>query len=76
MLDTNHHVNNERYISLALSLMPKDINVKRIRAEYKDSAFLGDVLVPFVYDSPETMGVKFYKEGKKDACMKCEFTKG
>lgn len=76
MLDTNHHVNNERYISLALSLMPKDINVKRIRAEYKDSAFLGDVLVPFVYDLPETIGVEFYKEGKKDACMKCEFTKG
>ncbi len=76
MLDTNHHVNNERYISLALSLMPKDLNVKRIRAEYKDSAFLDDVLVPLLYDSPETVGVEFYKEGKEDACMKCEFTKG
>lgn len=47
-LDTNHHVNNQQYISMAMDFLPEDFVIRQVRAEYKKQAFLGDVLVPFV----------------------------
>lgn len=73
MLDTNRHVNNEQYIELALSCIPADINITRIRAEYKEPAFLGEILIPQVYREEEGYGVEFTKEGAKAPCMKCQF---
>ena len=45
-LDTNHHVNNAQFISLAIECLPKDFSVHRMRAEYKQQAHLGDILCP------------------------------
>jgi len=46
-LDTNKHVNNGQYIKIALEgLDIADENVKRLRAEYKMQAHIGDVLKP------------------------------
>ena len=45
-LDTNHHVNNAQFISLAGECLPKNFTVRRMRAEYKQQAHLGDVLHP------------------------------
>ena len=45
-LDTNHHVNNAQFISLAGECLPKNFTVHRMRAEYKQQAHLGDVLHP------------------------------
>lgn len=47
-LDTNHHVNNGQYVNLAMEYLTKDIEVKNLRAEYKQQALLGDVLYPCV----------------------------
>lgn len=47
-LDTNHHVNNQQFISMAMDCLPEDFEVGQVRAEYKKQAFLGDVLVPRV----------------------------
>lgn len=47
-LDTNHHVNNAQYIYMAQQYLPEDVNVKRIRVEYKKSAKLGDKILPLV----------------------------
>lgn len=47
-LDTNHHVNNQQYISMAMDFLPEDFVIRQIRAEYKKQAFLGDTLVPHV----------------------------
>lgn len=47
-LDSNHHVNNGQYVSIALEYLPENAQVKQLRAEYKKQAFLGDVLYPYV----------------------------
>lgn len=45
-LDINHHVNNGQYVQMAAAYLPDDITVKKMRAEYKKSAVLGDVIYP------------------------------
>jgi acyl-ACP thioesterase len=47
-LDTNHHVNNARYIEITKELLPESLKVKEIRAEYKKAAVLGDYMIPRV----------------------------
>ena len=53
MIDTNNHVNNGQYINIAMSLMSQDVTgsgqkkVKRMLAEYKKSAVMGDVFHPY-----------------------------
>ncbi len=45
-IDTNNHVNNSQYVKYALKLLPPDAKIKRLRAEYKQSALLNDIIVP------------------------------
>lgn len=45
-LDPNHHMNNGQYINLAKNYIPEGRKVKRLRTEYRNQAFLGDVLYP------------------------------
>lgn len=47
-LDTNHHVNNGKYILMAQEYLPKGFRVGRMRAEYKKSAVYGDEIFPYV----------------------------
>lgn len=47
-LDTNHHVNNGQYIQMAREYIPDDFSIRQMRAEYKKSALLGDVIYPVV----------------------------
>lgn len=47
-LDSNNHVNNAQYISIALQYLPEEFPIGHLRAEYKKQAHLGDVLVPYV----------------------------
>jgi len=47
-LDTNHHVNNSQYIQMASEYLPEDFQIKRMRAEYKIQARLGDRIYPWV----------------------------
>jgi len=56
-IDTNNHMNNAKYVLLAEELLPENYNVWRIRAEYRRSALLGDVLVPGVSRSAERIAV-------------------
>lgn len=37
-IDTNHHVNNAKYIELALEALPEDFRVTGLRVEYKKAA--------------------------------------
>ena len=43
-IDTNNHVNNAQYISAATEILPEGFQVKKLRAEYKKAALLGDTL--------------------------------
>ncbi len=45
-IDVYHHVNNARYIELALGQLPEVGNIRELRAEYKRQAHLGDTIYP------------------------------
>jgi acyl-ACP thioesterase len=45
-LDTNEHVNNSQYIQMALEVVPEEIQMKKVRVEYKKSALYGDTVIP------------------------------
>lgn len=45
-IDTNNHVNNGQYIKMAEEYLPIDFPLKQLRAEYRNSACLGDIIVP------------------------------
>lgn len=50
-LDTNHHVNNQKFVDMAMDLLPDGQAVGQLRAEYKKQAFLNDVLKPYVAEA-------------------------
>lgn len=47
-LDTNCHVNNARYISMALEYIEPQMKIRQIRVEYKKAAVQGDTICPKV----------------------------
>lgn len=52
-LDTNHHVNNARYVEMAKERLPESLTVRELRAEYKKAAVLGDYIIPRVTKSED-----------------------
>lgn len=68
-LDTNHHVNNGQYVSIAMEYLPEGFTagqgIRQLRAEYKMQAFLNDVLYPYVVRQDGTVTVSLRSaEGK------------
>ena len=47
-IDTNQHVNNGKYVSMAQEYLPLGFAVKRMRAEYRKAAVYGDIICPMV----------------------------
>lgn len=47
-IDTNHHMNNGKYVLVAEEYLPEGFEILGLRAEYKRSAVLGDMLYPVV----------------------------
>lgn len=45
-IDTNHHVNNAKYVEIAREALPEDIKIRELRTEYKKAAVLGDIMIP------------------------------
>ncbi|MBO5485788.1 MAG: acyl-[acyl-carrier-protein] thioesterase [Eubacterium sp.] len=50
-LDTNHHVNNGQYVSIAMEYLPENFEIRQMRAEYKKQAYLDDVFHPYVVET-------------------------
>lgn len=44
-IDTNHHVNNAKYIELACEALPENFHVTGLRVEYKKAAIYGDKMI-------------------------------
>lgn len=44
-IDTNHHMNNAKYVELACEVLPEEYKVTALRVEYKKAAVYGDKLV-------------------------------
>lgn len=61
-IDTNHHMNNAKYILMGEEFLPEGFEVHRIRAEYKKAAVLGDVICPEVAVEPTRISVKLCDE--------------
>lgn len=47
-LDTNNHVNNGQFVDMAMQYLPENFVIRQMRAEYKQQAFLDDVLHVYV----------------------------
>lgn len=56
-LDSNNHVNNAQYVSMALDCIPEGFIVGQLRVEYKKQAHLGDILIPYVVEEKEKIVV-------------------
>lgn len=61
-LDSNYHVNNSQYISMATQCLPEGFVIGQLRVEYKKQAHLHDVLVPYVVKDKETVVVSLRDE--------------
>lgn len=61
-IDTNHHVNNVQYVSLAKSVIPEEIDIKTLRVEIKKQSKLGDIIYPFIYRDEEKTVVRLCDE--------------
>ena len=47
-LDSNYHVNNAQYVSMAVDCLPEGFLIGGLRVEYKKQAHLNDVLLTYV----------------------------
>ncbi len=56
-IDTNNHVNNGQYIKMAEEFLPSGYRIRQMRAEYRMSAVLGDIIVPMVCSENNTYTV-------------------
>lgn len=61
-LDTNHHVNNQQFLDMAMDFLPEGFCIEQVRAEYKKQAFLHDVLVPYMADAGDRFAVTLADE--------------
>ncbi len=61
-LDSNQHVNNGQYVSIAMEYLPEDFAVCQMRAEYKKQAHLENVMYPRVYKERDMVWVSLEDE--------------
>lgn len=76
-LDTNHHVNNGRYIQMAMAAAA-DVEpgrVSQLRAEYRSQALLGDEITPVVYRAGEVAMISL-EDGEGKSYCTVELTLG
>ena len=64
-IDTNNHVNNGQYIRMAEEFLPDGYRIKQMRAEYRMSAVLGDIIIPMVNSTEDTYTVVLANTDRK-----------
>ena len=64
-IDTNNHVNNGQYIRMAEEFLPDGYRIKQMRAEYRMSAVLGDIIIPMVNRTEDTYTVVLANTDRK-----------
>lgn len=74
-IDTNHHMNNAKYVQVAEEYLPEQFKVERLRVEYKKSAMLGDILSPKVTEEVDKVTVVLEDEAGKP-CAVVKFIRG
>lgn len=61
-IDTNHHVNNSKYIEIACEAVPEDFPVRGLRVEYKKAAVYGDRMMVKQVKTEEKLFVELCEE--------------
>ncbi len=61
-LDTNNHVNNGRYVQMAMEYPEEDFKISRLRAEYKKQAYQDDIFCPVVCRQEKVYTISFRNE--------------
>ena len=64
-IDTNQHVNNGKYVSMAREYLPRDFKIGKMRAEYRKAAVYGDRIYPFVSCAEDKITVNLADEDQK-----------
>lgn len=72
-LDTNQHMNNGRYVAIAMEYLPEDFSLHQVRVEYKHPAFYGQELVIKRQMEAGKASVIFENE-QGQVCVIIEFT--
>lgn len=73
-LDTNHHMNNTVYISLARNIITDDFKVQKISVQYKKAAVLNDIILPRIAKGKNTYMVDLADTaGETYAIVKFEY---
>lgn len=52
-IDSNHHMNNVEYVRLAMETLPKQAEIREVRAEYKKAARCGDSVTAVVTEADD-----------------------
>ncbi|MCM1180214.1 MAG: thioesterase [Clostridium sp.] len=64
-IDSNHHVNNARYVTEAIEYVDDVAKIRSIRVDYRKAAALGDTLYPALFDGGAVKQIVFQdKEGQ------------
>ncbi len=67
-IDSNHHVNNGKYVLMAEEFLPEQFLVSELRVEYRKAAVLGDIMYPFVENTEEKIAVVLADKEKEPIC--------
>lgn len=73
-LDSNLHVNNAQYVSMAVDSLPQDFQIGGLRVEYKKQAHLNDTLYPYVIEQADGRKVVSLRGEEADVYVNVEFT--
>ncbi len=72
-IDTNQHVNNGKYVSMAQEYLTQGFKISKMRAEYRKAAVYGDIIYPFTAWEDHRITVNLAnKEGKPYAIVELE----
>lgn len=75
-IDTNRHVNNGKYVSMAQEYLTQGVRVGKMKAEYRKAAVYGDMVYPFTLQDDTKMIVNLADEqGKPYAVIELEENK-
>lgn len=72
-LDTNGHVNNAKYIEMAMDFISNKRGVQEFYVEYKTQALLGDVIIPYIEEIEDGVVVSLLGKDKKTIYVIVEF---
>lgn len=71
-LDTNHHMNNGRYVEVASAYLPGSFRMESVHVSYARAAVEGDMLYPVVYIMKDRYQVVLQDQQGEKFCI-CEF---